>query len=97
VTLHRLRVEGLEHAARRIAGVARSGQGDVVATGIHHDVEPAFHQSEVLAVGADQRGGGTVVVEIDDDLRLGLYGGVKFAGSERRRIRCAFGQEFRLP
>ena len=40
-----------------------------------------------------------VVVEVDDDLRLGrnLHVAVKFAaGSERRRIRCTFWQGFRL-
>src|SRR5665811_152362 len=43
--------------------------------------------------------GRAVVVEVDDDLRFGrdLHVAVKFAaGSERRRIRCAFGQGFRL-
>src|SRR5437763_1389111 len=51
------------------------------------------------AGGADERGGGAVVVEVDDDLGFGrnLHVAVKFAaGSERRRIRCAFWQGFRL-
>jgi len=58
-----------------------------------------FDLRQVLAVGADQRGCGAVVVEVDDDLGLGrnLHVAVKFAaGSERRRIRCAFWQGFRL-
>ena len=68
--------------------------------GIDHDAEPPLDQREVLAVGADQRRSGAVVVEVDDDLGLGrdLHVAVKFAaGSERRRIRCAFWQGFRLP
>src|SRR5258708_7975367 len=56
--------------------------------------------SQVLSVGSDQGRGCAVVVEVDDDLRFGrdLHVAVKFAaGSERRRIRCAFWQGFRLP
>ncbi|MGY4354918.1 hypothetical protein ACVW0J_001411 [Bradyrhizobium sp. i1.7.7] len=97
--LHGLRVECLQHAARGVAAVARAADGDVVALGVDHDAEPPLDLGEMLAVGADQRGCGAVVVEVDDDLGLGrnLHVAVKFAaGSERRRIRCAFWQGFRL-
>ncbi|MFK4679209.1 hypothetical protein ABIF39_000966 [Bradyrhizobium diazoefficiens] len=97
--LHRLGVEHLQHAARGIATVARAADGDVVALGIDDDAEPALDLREVLAVGADQCGCGAVVVEVDDDLGFGrnLHVAVKFAaGSDRRRIRCAFWQGFRL-
>ena len=100
MALHGLRIQRLQHAPRGVAAVARAGDGDVIAAGIDDDAEPAFDQRQVLAVGADQRGSGAIVVEVDDDLRLGrnLHVAVKFAaGSERRRIRCAFWQGFRLP
>ncbi len=100
MSLHGLRIQRLQHAPRGVAAVAGAGDGDVVAAGIDDDAEPPFDQRQVLAVGADQRGSGAIVVEVDDDLGLGrnLHVAVKFAaGSERRRIRCAFGQGFRLP
>ena len=87
VALHGLRIERLQHAPRGVAAVARAGDGDVVAARIDDDAEPPLDQREVLAVGADQRGSGAVVVEVDDDLGLGrnLHVAVKFAaGSERR-------------
>ena len=83
--LHGLRVECLQHAPRGVAAVARAGDGDVVAPGIDDDAEPPFDLREILAVGADQRGSGAIVVEVDDDLGLGrnLHVAVKFAaGSE---------------
>ena len=61
--------------------------------------EPSLDLGEILPVGADQHRDRAVVIEIDDDLRLGrnLHVAVKFAaGSKRRRIRCAFWQGFRL-
>lgn len=64
----RLGIQRFQHAPCRIAALARSADGDVVASRIHHHAEPALDLSEVLAVGADQSGGGAVVVEIDDDL-----------------------------
>ena len=85
LALHRLRIERFQHAPRGVAAVARSGDGDVVAAGIDDDAEPALDQREILPVGADQRGSGAVVVEVDDDLRFGrnLHVAVKFAaGSE---------------
>ena len=100
MALRRLRIQRLQHAPRGVAAVARAGDGDVVAAGIDHDAEPALDQREILSVGPDQRGCRAIVVEVDDDLRFGrdLHVAVKFAaGSERRRIRCAFWQGFRLP
>ena len=100
VSLRRLRIQCFQHAPRRVAAVARSGDGDVIAARIDHDAEPAFDQRQVLSVGSDQRRDRAIVVEVDDDLRFGrnLHVAVKFAaGSERRRIRCAFWQGFRLP
>ncbi len=100
MSLQGLGIERLQHAPRGVAAVAGAGDGDVVAAGIDDDAEPPFDQRQVLPVGADQRGSGAVVVEVDDDLGLGrnLHVAVKFAaGSERRRIRCAFWQGFRLP
>ena len=85
VALHCLRIQRLQHAPRGVAAVAGSGDGDVIAARIDHDAEPPLDQREVLAVGADQRGSGAVVVEVDDDLRFGwnLHVAVKFAaGSE---------------
>ena len=85
--MQRLRIERFQHAPRGVAAVAGAGDGDVVAAGIDDDAEPPFDQREILAVGADQRGSGAVVVEVDDDLGLGrnLHVAVKFAaGSERR-------------
>ena len=85
VALRRLRIQRLQHAPRGVAAVARAGDGDVVAAGIDDDAEPPFDQRQVLSVGADQRGSGAVVVEVDDDLGFGrnLHVAVKFAaGSE---------------
>src|SRR6185503_14461320 len=100
MSLQGLCIERLQHAPAGVAAVAGAGDGDVVATGIDDDAEPPFDQRQVLTVGADQRGCGTVVVEVDDDLGFGrnLHVAVKFAaGSERRRIRCTFWQGLRLP
>ena len=85
VALGRLRIQRLQHAPRRIAAVARAGDGDVVAARIDHDAEPALDQRQVLSVGSDQRRRRAIVVEIDDDLGFGrdLHVAVKFAaGSE---------------
>ncbi len=85
VSLHRLCIERFQHAPRSVAAVAGAGDGDVVAAGIDDDIEPPFDQRQVLTVGADQRGSGAIVVEVDDDLGLGrnLHVAVKFAaGSE---------------
>src|ERR1700752_1805350 len=71
----------------------------MVAAGIDDDAEPALDLREILSIRTDERRSGAIVVEIDDDLRLGryLHVAVKFAaGNERGRIRCAFGQGFRL-
>jgi hypothetical protein len=87
VALHGLRIERLQHAPRGVAAVARAGNGDVVAAGIDDDTEPPLDQREILAVGADERGSGAVVVEVDDDLGLGrnLHVAVKFAAGSKRR------------
>ena len=85
MSLHGLRIERLQHAPRGVAAVAGAGDGDVVAAGIDHDAEPPFDQRQVLSVGADERGSGAIVVEVDDDLGFGrnLHVAVKFAaGSE---------------
>lgn len=85
MSLQGLCIERLQHAPRGVAAVAGAGDGDVVAAGIDDDAEPPFDQRQVLPVGADQRGSGAVVVEVDDDLGLGrnLHVAVKFAaGSE---------------
>ena len=71
VALGSLRIQCLEHAARGIAAVAGSGDGDVVAAGVDDDAEPAFDQREILSVGTDQRGSRAVVIEVDDDLGFG--------------------------
>ncbi len=85
LALHRLGVERLQHAPRRVAAVARSGDGDVIAARIHDDAEPAFDQREILPVRADQRGSGAVVVEVDDDLGFGrnLHVAIKFAAGSK--------------
>ena len=85
VALGCLRIQGFQHAPRGVAAVARAGDSDVIAAGVHDDSEPALDQRQVLSVGADQRRRRAVVVEIDDDLCLGrdLHVAVKFAaGSE---------------
>jgi hypothetical protein len=85
VALGRLRIERLQHAPRGIAAVAGAGDGDVIASGIDDHAEPPFDQRQILAIGTDQRGSGTVVVEVDDDLGFGrnLHVAIKFAaGSE---------------
>lgn len=100
MALSRLGVQRLQHAPRRIAAVAGSGDADVVAPGIHHYVEPAFDQRQILSVGADQRRRRAVVIEVDDDLGLGrgLQVAVEFAaGGERRRIRCTFWARVQAP
>src|SRR5258705_3508074 len=93
VPLRGLSIQRLQYPPRGVAAVARARDRDVIAAGIDDDAEPALDQREILAVRADQRGNGAVVVEVDDDLRFGryLHVAIKFAaGSERRRIRCAF-------
>jgi hypothetical protein len=100
VPLDRLRIQGFQDAPRGVAAVAGSGDGDVIAARIDHDAEPALDLRQVLSVGSDQCRRPSIVIEVDDDLRFGrdLHVAVKFAaGSERRRIRCAFWQGFRLP
>jgi hypothetical protein len=85
MSLHGLGIERFQHAPRGVAAVARAGDGDVVAAGIDDDAEPPFDQRQVLSVGADQRGSGAIVIEVDDDLGFGrnLHVAVKFAaGSE---------------
>src|SRR5262249_24690081 len=99
LAFHGLGIERFQHAARGIAAVARARDGDVVAARVDDDAEPALDLCEVLTIGTDQRRNRAVVIEVDDDLRLGryLHVAVKLAaGNERGRIRCAFWQGFRL-
>jgi len=87
VPLRRLRIQRLQHAPYRIAAVARSGDGDVIAAGIHYHAKPTLDQRQVLSVGPDQRRNRAIVVEVDHDLRFGrdLQVAIEFAaGSERR-------------
>ena len=69
-----------------IAAVARAGDRDVVTAGIDDNAEPSFDLGEILPVGADQRGSGAVVVEVDDELSLGrnLHVAVRSAGRSKR-------------
>jgi hypothetical protein len=86
VALRGLRIECLQHPPRGVAAVARAGDRDVIAAGVHDDAEPPLDLREVLAIGSDQRRYGAIVIEVDDDLCLGwnLHVAVEFAaGSER--------------
>src|SRR6185437_4534705 len=87
MALHSLRIQRFQYSPRGIAAIARARDGDVIAARIDHDAEPPLDLGEVLPIGSDQRGGCAVVVEVDDDLRLGGHLQVAFefaAGSERR-------------
>jgi len=86
MTLDGLCVERLQHSAGGVAAVTRSGDGDVIAAGIDEDAEPALDLRQVLSIGADQRGGGAIVIEVDDDLRLGrdLHVAVNFCGERAK-------------
>ena len=96
---HRLFVKRLQHAPCRIAGIARSADGNVIAARIDHHAEPALDQRKILAVGPHQRRGSTIVVEGDHHLGFGRLGNVAVvfaARREGRRIRGAFRQGLRL-
>src|SRR5512144_2223274 len=64
-------VETLEHAARLLAGTARTFDGDVVAALLRHDAEAPLDQREVLSVLPEQHGGKLVVFECEHGLRRG--------------------------
>ena len=63
------RIEPLEDAARLLAGVARSLDGDLVAALLRDHAEPPLDQSEVLSILAKQQRGEAIVVERERDLR----------------------------
>ena len=90
----------------RRLGVVVDSKGNHITIGGTRDgcdaarrVLEALYAQAVKGQDLDQGGSGAVVVEVDDDLGFGwnLHVAVKFAaGSDRRRIRCAFWQGFRL-
>ncbi len=82
-------VETFEHAAGLFAGVARAFDVDVIAALVGHDAKPAFDQSEVLAVLAEQHRSQPVVLESEHDLCRGSFfrsaaGGI--TGSDVRKV-----------
>ncbi len=99
LSFHGLLIEHFKHAPRGVAAVARTCDGDVIAAGVGDHAETALDQREVLSVGTDQGGRGTVIVERDDDLGFVRSLGISVvlaARGEGWRIRCAFWQGFRL-